>query len=1039
MQVSLSDNPFLDRPGLSAANLLSGDFSGAGRAIWDPDSLSPTERRSLAQRVGLDGTPLETLTNVIANPIVLAGIAMSFRWPIPTAEKLVSFSSSLNTLQKKFPWTKWFSPVSENFRGTKIPDLLEGVVRVANTQRNKYHTMWGEALSRFEKTAGRAFSKDDELVVAAAMDASELFDPKSQMWTVARKRLVTTPGLAASLESLPQAPKLSPAQAQLVADTHRLMDQVWNDHLADPHNQEILRDILGKKQGFKDSLHAKELRRVFGFFPHMRLLSPEQRWESSVEFLKDHFGSDLRTKLGRNREVSISSISAADRLGSMLPDPEALKKLGFNGDQIKAVQAATAGAERNSPIHYNLKYGDAIDHYLDNITKAVAWSIPEVPVVGGKRLQGYGVRLREEMARLVESKDPYAIDAVRTVHDVIAPQVMGGMSVNQSNQALKFAAAKSTAIDFVNKPFMKKALGSLHPKLTSWLQNDPNATWPGIGHTISKTIYLSTLGAPNFVPPALNLLQPITNMLGLGYGYLGAAYKETGQQLLKYAQYRLPESLGGAGLSMEAAIQKAMPAFAAAHLELDPTAREAIGSALDAATNSVFKTRFKTFSGKAEAALLGAFSHSELSNRLVAFNAAYTKGLHELPGKEWYFAAEDVLESLPKDQKHPAVQRAASEFAAKLTRTTQFGSGPLEKPQGTLEWWQPLSQFTTFPARQASLVLGPMLRNPGYLGRSLAAAGTAYEVGKTLLGTDVSRGLIFGGLPQVTSGLPFSPLPVPPFLQAVGAAGLSIAEGDTTQVRRALPLAIPGGVGLARLAGSLPGGGPVARTVGKPYADYSKRTPDGRVPVFNAKGVLTGYYSETQLLAKAIGLGDVQGAQEQELTKYFLAQRDAVREMKAQYLQALSEGDPDDALKIQQDYERRYPGQGGIPVKKSDIDALHMRQDVTRLERVLQTLPPELRPQFQATISTALGANADAFLGLQTGGLQSGRTAVMRDPYRHRQRGDTAQAVSQGLHGVKLRDKLRREGANPNTNALPSYTGTGLYYQGRNNAANQPF
>ncbi|KKM25002.1 hypothetical protein LCGC14_1599440, partial [marine sediment metagenome] len=237
--------------------------------------------------------------------------------------------------------------------------------------------------------------------------------------------------------------------------------------------------------------------------------------------------------------------------------------------------------------------------------------------------------------------------------------------------------------------------------------------------------------------------------------------------------------------------------------------------------------------------------------------------------------------------------------------------------------------------------------------------------------------------------------------------------------------------GLARALPMVPGiGQAVGETVRKSYARWDRRLPDGRVPVYTGQGQLKGYFSDTQLLGQAFGLGNVSGAQESGLSKYLLGQRDTVREMKREYMEALSQNDPAHAMRLKQQYEHMYPGMGGLPVKKSDIRALHMRQDVTRLERILETMPSELRGEFQAVIATTFGLNYPGILGMQQPGLEAGSTIRLRSPYRHRRRGGTTGRVSQGLHGVHLREKLKREGIDisDDANRRGIYYGRGPYY-----------
>jgi hypothetical protein len=165
------------------------------------------------------------------------------------------------------------------------------------------------------------------------------------------------------------------------------------------------------------------------------------------------------------------------------------------------------------------------------------------------------------------------------------------------------------------------------------------------------------------------------------------------------------------------------------------------------------------------------------------------------------------------------------------------------------------------------------------------------------------------------------------------------------------------------MVGYLPGGSVTAPAIGKEYADYDHMTPDGRVAVYDPNGSLKGYATVGELAVRALGFSTPTSTQEQEFMKMVLGNRERIRNMKRDYLQALYEGDANHAQSIATAYDAAYPGTGGIPVSQSDITSLHRRRDVARSERVLESLPAPLRSQFAGVLGTVAGANTDAFLG----------------------------------------------------------------------------
>jgi len=1065
---NLGSHPIFDRPALSLRNLLTGDVEGAGRAIWDPESLTPTQREDLAERWGVKNSILASVIDMTTNPLVLAGLLFTLKFPLPTAQQLTAFAGGVSKLPARFPWMKFISPVSENYHSTEIPGLLQKIhqerVSVGSWFTKRIETI----LSDYGKETGRrTMSKQEQTIVAALID--DTANPNNQVWSSARKYLEGQGqyGLAQALKNpLPgfNSRAVPEPLRNVATKTRQLFDDAWNKWLADPDNQGRLRQVLGRVGGFDKHLTHGELRQIVRYFPHVRSMTPEERLIAITNSTAKLYKTRAKEAAIRGLEIRQASTSAADRLGKMLPDPVALKELGAPKPVIDAVTygldrsratylaggevagtAATAVDRMGRPIYYSLNWAQALTQHTNDMARAIAFSVPPDKTRLGARYvmdkaegklvrtatggtPSLGERLRGAINRIAQDDVAAAADLENTV----IPQVLGGLSVSQSAQAMRWMSTKRAALQILDKPAMKKALGGYHQKFHDWIKYDPGSSLSGLGATTSGWLYTSTLGAPNPVPAALNLLQPLSTIGPLGYDYLFQGYGKAASQMLKYAKLR------SKGVPSHRAIEKAMPNFSKVHLELDPTSSEYIRDALDSVVEKAFNFgRVRHWSREVQSKLLSVFTHSEMFNRLASFEAATAKGLRELPGNKWYDVAKDAMVQLPKNRSSKAVQKAAHEFATEMTYMTQFGGGPLQRPMGTLNWWSPFAQFTTFPLRMASLVAGPMLRHPGYGGRAMLGAGAVYETARRSFDTDVSRGLIFGGLPEPSGYGPFPVLPiVPPALQLLGAPVLSAVTGESEHVRRTLPLLVPGGVGLARALPKTPGvGQAVGEAIERPYADWEHRLPDGSIPLYTSQGQLKGYYSETQLMASALGIGDVQGQQERELARYLLGQRDNVRAMKREYMEALEQNDANSAIRVQERYERMYPGHGGIPVKDSDIRSLHLREDVMRIERIMDTMPPELRDQYQQLVSVVFGAQYAEFAGMSGVESMTGDTISWRDPYRYRREEHTRQRVNRGLHGVKLREKLRNAGINVSGN-----TGAhgGLYYQSTTGGYYQP-
>jgi hypothetical protein len=231
-----------------------------------------------------------------------------------------------------------------------------------------------------------------------------------------------------------------------------------------------------------------------------------------------------------------------------------------------------------------------------------------------------------------------------------------------------------------------------------------------------------------------------------------------------------------------------------------------------------------------------------------------------------------------------------------------------------------------------------------------------------------------GALPlPAWEGSPFYPLPfVPPLVGLAGAAAMDLTSGEFDQTKRSLPLLVPGGVALSRYSRYAPlslGG----------RADYNNRTPDGRVPVYTETGSLKGYMTPMQLFGASIGLKPLNMEKEQALMGYLVQQRDKIREYRRNYLEAVSVNDWQEAEDIKRQFREEFPDLGELKIKKQDLEAVKSRRQITRLERLMDTLPREYRDEYGQMVSMALGQEAQGLLGVDPALLgQPGTTARSR-------------------------------------------------------------
>jgi hypothetical protein len=442
-----------------------------------------------------------------------------------------------------------------------------------------------------------------------------------------------------------------------------------------------------------------------------------------------------------------------------------------------------------------------------------------------------------------------------------------------------------------------------------------------VGSAISHYFYLSSLGL-NIGSASKNVMQNfITTAAMLGPDKAMKGFGVVTGRMGKFATLAGKEGA-------EEAMKKVFPEYVEM-IGTDPDlASQLLSDNLLASTRPAF-TGAKTATEKIKGGMMLPFAASEKFNRLWSF---YT--------------------GLDAAKKSGLALDQAKVFGRDLVQRTQFPGGPLGIPSGLLNIPSPLRQFAHFPLRYGSFLHDsmsfgedPTRASLGTIGRALAISAGMYEVGKGMLGTDLSGGLMLGALPSPSfEGQPFYPFPlVPPAVGMVGSVVQGIHTGDYDKLKQASAMMVPAGLALRR----------ASKALSPKYAKYNEKTPDGKIPLFNDKGTLIGSYSPWQLTKKAIGLTDIDQQGEQQMAGWLLAQRDRIREYRSKYLDELANNNISGAQTINDQFKKQYPQLGEMQVRKSDIRAVTNRRQVSRLHRIVKGIPSEYRPLFQKVVGDA--------------------------------------------------------------------------------------
>jgi hypothetical protein len=311
---------------------------------------------------------------------------------------------------------------------------------------------------------------------------------------------------------------------------------------------------------------------------------------------------------------------------------------------------------------------------------------------------------------------------------------------------------------------------------------------------------------------------------------------------------------------------------------------------------------------------------------------------------------------------------------ARFVGETQFGSNPLNTPElflSTPFFSNPLmKQFLTFPLRSFTAVAHtmPALGGQDSYGRGLLTtvvrgmgiSALTYEAGKGALGADLSRGLFFEATTDLLGGERLVEdnqewLRIPPVADIPRDFLVGMGKGDMDLVRESLARSVPGGVSIARMLTSLPTLPGPASHLQRTTAAWDAKTPDGMVPVFKGES-LVDFRSPVDLVTKALGVDLSRMRYAGELDGYLVKQRDEILGYRHQYMAAVGANNFAKAAQIKAEFERRVKTPDGQPipltVNAKQWQAFLHNKETPRTERILDRLPPEVRPAYAAMLGT---------------------------------------------------------------------------------------
>ena len=1013
----------LDRPGQALQNTIVGDLPGAFQAMFTPATLSIKQRDAFLKEHGLDQSPWTPVFRLITNPLLIITLALSFKFPVASADSMFKVANSVNAMTKRFPIMGRLASMQGLYRGTGVAEDYGQVVRDIWDFRSRHNGQMSSLLRQFRASTGRLPSQKEQLMVSSWLDG--LHKPL-RGWE--GKAGVITLGKGASRVELPSVgvlmpnleAQMSPALRRFAGDMRGVLDGMWDESFGNIKNRKKILETMArlKKSGQLDEMsetwaeYLRNPRKVVDYYPH-RLIRTEEDFQAMMKAMTDEgSGRAFARQAGRKAErwVGPESYTRHNAMMPSLPELDALAKarlvdpveLNKLKDISKFKVLAAARAEGNltqrtlqkletatfdqirerfpsimskeeglafqgvlaeaSPKQYTLKLMTTLNNYTQTMGSTYGWTIRG----GGEKLMDH-LRNLKVVGKEGRLGAPYAKMRAEMLENTYIPIALGRGTFKNAVRAQAWEQNMYQLAEWVRTPKVRNVLGeSLTKTMHEHLSNTRSAfSYVNVSQKAAGYFYLSTLG----LNPASALKNTLQLVLTTGPTLGPVATAQGLSAAMRKSHKYFAVRLGPKKLSHDEAIRFAYPSFGKSGVASAPLTDEALENSLKNITSiqALAPSQAQALPKKISAAMMSLFTASETANRLTTWEAAL---IHARRAK------------MPAEMAH--------KFAARIVEETQFLTGPQNTPFVFLGRNPLVRQLGQFPLRflefatHTAFNLGSesidpltgkkmnvMGKNPGTFARMIAGSILALELGR-YLGVDASDALVGGAVPTFqdrTEG-PFGGFPiVPPAVGIVGSLLQGVTTGDFSSLMRSTPLLIPGGTGTLRAAGLLPPGvgGDIgvraSKILGRSYADYRQPAPDGRVAVYTRQGTLKGFFTPWDLVKMGLGVRSGDRASEEELMTLLVKGRDQIRESKKDWLDARLRNDASTARSIAERFQVQFGF--NLPVTEQDVEATQVRRRVSRLEQLVRTLPPgAARDQYVQLIAATLGASGPALLGI---------------------------------------------------------------------------
>lgn len=593
------------------------------------------------------------------------------------------------------------------------------------------------------------------------------------------------------------------------------------------------------------------------------------------------------------------------------------------------------------------------------------------PYGGGlKPAGGFSLNdLIETQMRSLEEQSGADGYVARSMRQHVLPSIFGYRTVEDGASRAMGEWLRGKALSIANSQFFKavEAYGGIAERFVRGMRrygSSPPMDSSGFGSDIARIFYGSTIGL-NLNTAFTNLLQPLHNLHQLGFRNTVKAYAQSIEMMYAYGKARIALGKGASPQQIEEAMDRTMNRTLAGGVKVSMRDIADISTAWDSVEKAGYGAQISSSRGGVFEAVMKPFQLTEMVNRLATGNAVLN-------------AAESGWKMAGRNNKldpYRAIQESRL-----AVETMQFGSSPLNRPLMFYTDYlrnPAIRQFLQFPVRSAvniatmpglvggtRNVLGAEVSSPFGIAaldtmRMMGVSAIAYEVGKNMLGADLSRGLSVGFIPDVDVEKDESlQLPVPPFADAMYSAVRSLMSGGDREIMSdVVPLLVPGGISISRALGSAPKSETLqALGLQKRYAAWDQADAEGNVPVFDQDSRLLGMYSGPDIILRGLGTDLGRFQNQGEVTQFLLKNRDQMRDQRRQWIAAVLANNMAQAQKVKANYERQF----GMPLtvtQQQMKEAMKIREESVA-SRTLGSMDKDLQRQYadvmQATVPQAM-------------------------------------------------------------------------------------